>query len=182
MPKSCAVHARYKVGCTDCCAVMRLYYWSTREKRLAWRRAWYERTRDERNRVRRASYPLFRERTKKENARWLSSPKGQAWHKDYAKFYALHRNYGLSREEYIELLAKQNGRCPICERKLTKIQVDHDHETGEIRALLCPRCNTLLGLARDTPDLLERAAKFLKSRAVEIRKDERPHGHPYAAK
>jgi len=61
--------------------------------------------------------------------------------------------YGISVEEYDALFAKQNGVCAICERpeKLTKggklhtLAVDHNHETHQVRGLLCMSCNTKLG-------------------------------------
>lgn len=59
------------------------------------------------------------------------------------------RKYGITRDEYDRLLVAQNGRCLICNRpgdELKKgLAVDHDHETGAVRGLLCVGCNTKLG-------------------------------------
>jgi Recombination endonuclease VII len=67
----------------------------------------------------------------------------------------LEREYGLSVEEYDVLLEVQNGVCAICKRperrinnkskKLQALSVDHDHNTGRIRGLLCNNCNWGLG-------------------------------------
>jgi hypothetical protein len=54
--------------------------------------------------------------------------------------------YGLSNEDYQQLLADQAGRCAICKQLATKLlHVDHNHTTGRVRGLLCQRCNLLLG-------------------------------------
>lgn len=58
------------------------------------------------------------------------------------------------------LHAMQDGRCRICESE-EKLVVDHDHETGNIRGLLCHRCNIGLGWFRDHPSLLNRAITYL---------------------
>jgi Recombination endonuclease VII len=80
--------------------------------------------------------------------------------------------YGMSAEEYAERLEAQGGVCAICgnpeEIVYSKVQgkpralaVDHDHETGENRALLCRRCNGIIGLAHDDPDYLMAMASYL---------------------
>lgn len=77
----------------------------------------------------------------------------------------LKRKYGMTPEQYDEMLAAQGGGCAICGRPPKKISlhVDHDHETGAIRRLLCFLCNNLLGDAGDDPGLLEKAAAYLRS-------------------
>jgi hypothetical protein len=79
------------------------------------------------------------------------------------------RKYGLSRAEYLALLARQNGLCALCGRPPVKLHrggthlaVDHDHETGAVRGLLCTNCNTGLGCFRDDSDLLGRAIEYLR--------------------
>lgn len=69
-------------------------------------------------------------------------------------------------EEYELLLKYQDGKCGICRAKprTRKLAVDHDHVTGNIRGLLCSRCNhDLLGKAHDDVVLLERAIDYLQS-------------------
>lgn len=76
----------------------------------------------------------------------------------------LKRDFGISEADYLEMLDKQGGVCAICKRKETGkyLAVDHDHETGVIRGLLCQKCNTGLGLLSDTLSMLERAVKYLR--------------------
>lgn len=73
--------------------------------------------------------------------------------------------FGITWDEYDFMLACQNYRCAICEGKPRKyaLAVDHDHKTGELRGLLCSRCNhRLLGSANDDPARLRRAADYLE--------------------
>jgi len=69
----------------------------------------------------------------------------------------------LTEDEYIDLLAFQNGRCAICGRppKNRRLNVDHDHRTGEVRGLLCHRCNRGLVWFGDDPGFLRWAAEYL---------------------
>lgn len=68
--------------------------------------------------------------------------------------------YGMTDEEFYKLLALQNGVCACCGRpeiarhndKLRSLSVDHDHLTGQIRGLLCTKCNTALGLLDENID------------------------------
>ena len=78
--------------------------------------------------------------------------------------------YGMTPEHYDEMLKKQGGVCAICHRPETRssrgrvlsLVVDHDHETCEVRALLCHRCNSAIGYADDSPDRLRAAAEYLE--------------------
>lgn len=57
----------------------------------------------------------------------------------------LERTFGITSEEYDIILANQNGVCAICEIPSTRrLHVDHDHDSGKVRGLLCARCNTCL--------------------------------------
>ena len=70
--------------------------------------------------------------------------------------------YGLSVEEYDEMFRRQDGKCAACGERSTKyLCVDHDHKTGKIRRLLCCRCNLVLGLVEDEPEILARLQKYL---------------------
>lgn len=74
--------------------------------------------------------------------------------------------YGITLERYEELHRQQDGCCAICMRKprTRRLAVDHDHETGAIRGLLCTRCNhKVLGGADESPTLLRRAARYLEA-------------------
>lgn len=73
------------------------------------------------------------------------------------------RKYGLTQELYDELLLSQNGLCPGCgtdDPGPKGWNIDHCHKSGKVRALLCMRCNTTLGLMEEDPSLLRRLADF----------------------
>jgi len=86
--------------------------------------------------------------------------------KKVARKSLLKRCYGLTLADYDCLLEAQGRSCAIC--KCTEngskeyLAVDHDHETGEIRGLLCDKCNSGIGFLRDDPDLVEAAARYLR--------------------
>lgn len=72
--------------------------------------------------------------------------------------------YGVSPEQYYELWQAQEGKCKICGTKLPDgeyLQIDHDKNTGEIRGLLCPKCNKGLGMFNDNPENFEKAKEYL---------------------
>jgi hypothetical protein len=76
--------------------------------------------------------------------------------------------YGITIAQYDEIFNLQGGRCAICggldtgNKNHHKLSVDHDHKTKKVRGLLCHPCNVVLGQAKDNPDILEAAAKYLR--------------------
>jgi len=81
----------------------------------------------------------------------------QKWMADYL----FKKRYGITLEDYNELLIKQKGRCAICGSlpKHRRLDIDHDHKTGQIRGLLCNRCNQGLGYLGQ---VLKKAMDYLK--------------------
>ncbi|WP_439673914.1 endonuclease VII domain-containing protein [Embleya sp. MST-111070] len=73
----------------------------------------------------------------------------------------LKRKYGMTEADYRVMLADQMGVCPICQSTRPE-HVDHDHETGRVRAVLCFNCNAALGMFKDRPDALRRAATYVE--------------------
>ena len=86
----------------------------------------------------------------------------------------IRQKYGLSEEDYFRILKEQGGHCAICprtdgrrkQRKQTPTKfhfaVDHDHDTGVTRGLLCDTCNRALGMFLDDPALLRSAISYLE--------------------
>jgi hypothetical protein len=124
----------------------------------------------------RAYYQLHKDRLR---------AKAKQWHRDnpektreyYAKRYLkaraqcrnreLERKFGITRAEYDQMLVEQNGVCKLCDGKDPypggrALSVDHDHETGKVRSLLCTHCNSGLGMFRDSPELLRAAADYIE--------------------
>jgi len=79
----------------------------------------------------------------------------------------LKKAFGISYQEYLEMLDAQQGCCAICGTDDTGARkafaVDHCHETNKIRGLLCSNCNTGIGNLRDSIELLERAIEYLRN-------------------
>ena len=77
------------------------------------------------------------------------------------------KKYNLSLEEYKAKEKEQNNLCAICEKPQTfktmkRLAVDHCHKLNKFRGLLCGKCNAALGSFGDNPDLLEKAAVYLR--------------------
>lgn len=79
--------------------------------------------------------------------------------------------YGITPEDYDQMFEDQNGVCAICfepetlirRGTLCKLTIDHDHETGQVRGLLCNNCNRALGLFNDKSWVLRSAATYLEN-------------------
>lgn len=78
------------------------------------------------------------------------------------------KRFGLTPERYEEILEQQGGVCAVCGQPETKrnqfgvvsLAVDHDHETGQVRGLICMLCNRALGMLGDSPDTVRRLADY----------------------
>lgn len=91
--------------------------------------------------------------------------------RDRQRHYSLKRYYGMSLAEYSEMYRLQDGKCAICKQPETNqdrhgnvrvLAVDHCHATGSVRKLLCYACNSMLGQAKDNPDILTAGAEYLR--------------------
>ena len=88
------------------------------------------------------------------------------------KQYHLQDSYRLPAEDFHRMLAQQEGRCASCREpevnvdprtsKVFSLAVDHDHATGKIRGLLCTRCNTALGLLKDSSEKIVALLNYLE--------------------
>lgn len=119
--------------------------------------------------------------------KYIKSEKGQEWIKEYRRdptfravqnrwkkkdyvnnkdWYAnnqLKQNYGISLDEYNIMFEEQQGSCKICRSNTSRrLAVDHCHETGLIRSLLCSKCNTALGLANENIEILKSMINYLE--------------------
>jgi hypothetical protein len=108
------------------------------------------------------------------SAEWRKNNKGyyidnKAFYKEKYKknkFAIIEKKYGLTEQAYNEMWSEQSGRCKICnkhEQELGKVlYVDHCHNTGKVRGLLCNKCNTAIGLLFDDVDIILKAANYIK--------------------
>jgi hypothetical protein len=148
-------HGRY------CKACSRAYYWANRDAALAQAKKLYRANREARLECQREYRLKNRERfAQKDRAYYL---RNQERIEDYRRF----RKYGVTREQYDAMRAAQGGGCAICGspapgRGKTKLHVDHDHATGQVRGLLCGDCNTAIGSFRESVARLLSAAEYLR--------------------
>ena len=79
---------------------------------------------------------------------------------DRQRRYKLKHFYGITPEEYDQMLEEQNG-CGICGKKFSSYHVDHCHDTGKVRGILCHNCNIMLGHSFDDITTLTNAITYL---------------------
>lgn len=82
------------------------------------------------------------------------------------------RDYGITLEQYDKMFEQQKGLCVLCGKSETKthpktgvlfrLSVDHNHSTGQIRKLLCSRCNLFVGQVENNLDLIKSIIKYLR--------------------
>ncbi len=77
-----------------------------------------------------------------------------------ARIYLL-KQYNLTLDDYNKMAQSQDFKCQIC-RNEEFLHVDHDHNTGKVRGLLCRKCNTGLGLFQDSDEFLQLASEYLR--------------------
>jgi len=80
----------------------------------------------------------------------------------------IRRRFGVTTEQYDEMLARQNGGCAICGKTNPnghRLAIDHNHRSGKVRGLLCRNCNSAIGQLLDSPELIRKAADYVESQA-----------------
>ena len=132
----------------------------------------------ERRKQRYAEDPMFREKVLATNSAWSGRNREKINARQRLKYNTdpEHREricaqsrenrprnvYGLPTEDYERMLARQRGVCKICKLKYAKrLCIDHDHQSGDIRGLLCSSCNSGLGFYKDDSRLLREAAGYM---------------------
>jgi hypothetical protein len=109
---------------------------------------------------RNANPERYRELRRRSNAKRASNGKSRE--------YRLKRKFGMSAADLRAMIAHQGACCAICRDPFSELpshlmHVDHCHEGGAVRGLLCGRCNVMLGMARDSAEYLRAAAAYLES-------------------
>jgi hypothetical protein len=89
--------------------------------------------------------------------------------KEKSRSYSLKNLYGLTLEQFDAMKNAQGGSCKICKTHESNLKrrlfVDHCHETGYVRGLLCQSCNTMIGNAKDNILVLQSAINYLSSKS-----------------
>jgi hypothetical protein len=115
---------------------------------------------------------LNREKCRLDSQKWYARlcEQDPSRSRRYHRRAHLKYTFGMTLEEYDELLLAQEGVCAVCRREETSLRrgvvksldVDHDHKTGEIRGLLCSACNTALGLLQDDPLRIRALSNYIE--------------------
>lgn len=151
------------------------YQQANREQRRAYAREWAANNRehireyraataDKRNARRRERYASdveHREQKRRETREWQRANPEK-------RLAQRLKRYGITPEQYHALLDSQGGGCAICGQAIGderggRLHVDHCHDEGHVRGILCGNCNLGIGKFADDPDRLERAALYLRS-------------------
>ena len=156
---SAKTHCQHKT-CKECHRARKKIYRETNKEKLALKKS--------------ISYQANKEYYQKKHKQWrLDNPEKikaynkKKYHKNKAAMREkkLQEAYKISLIEYNELFILQNGRCGICnkhQRELKKrLHVDHNHTTGQIRGLLCNKCNLGLGTMGDSVESIKKALIYL---------------------
>lgn len=87
----------------------------------------------------------------------------------YIKFFTADRSaakYGLTGDQFWDIVKAQQWSCAICKCEFepggTRMNVDHNHDTADVRGILCSSCNTGLGMFKDSPDIIDAALAYLE--------------------
>lgn len=116
------------------------WYIEHREENLAYQRRWQDENKERLRASRQRQYMKHREERRAEQLRI---------------------KYGITVDEYNEMLDSQGGKCKICGGD-GRLVIDHDHDTGRIRGLLCSNCNSALGLVGENPKIFRGMIVYLE--------------------
>lgn len=126
-----------------------------RARRVAYQRAYVERHRDELREKHRAYVDQNREKIREQHRQWrkVNARRVRDQH--------LQATYGISHDQYDAMLERQGGGCAVCGKGRTLV-VDHDHDTGKVRGILCGGCNRGIGQMGDDASRVLAAARYLE--------------------
>ena len=149
-------------------AKKRAYNDAHRDEQLACKRAYYQthkeeiRLRSQALKEQKRLYSLAYRAANKDRIR-EAQKLYDATHTQQRQAAHFKRKYGLSVESVEQLSVAQGGACAVCGEK-TKLSVDHSHKDGHVRGLLCIKCNTGIGMLKDDPEVLRKAATYLEEK------------------
>ena len=145
----------------------------TAEEKVAYRKAYYAANRETELKSNRAYVEANKERlsaNRKKNYAANARDRqayARAWYAnggaEIQRATRLMRTYGITTEEYEDMYLAVTGHCQICGEYWDILAVDHDHETGKVRGLLCQQCNRGIGIFQDDPIRVRQALTYLQA-------------------
>lgn len=144
------------------------HYENSREERREYAREYRKNNREQCRESVRRSYEKNREERREYARRYHETHDEQIkayreTHKEERRNYHLKSTYGVTLEEYEDMVVKQDSKCKICGEFWDRLHIDHCHKSGKIRGLLCNPCNRGLGMFKDNIGLLAGAMEYLRS-------------------
>lgn len=157
-----------------CRSYGRAYHQRHPERRVAQSKRWRMAHPEEWRAIKARWAAKNRDRINAQAARWraLNAEKARETNRrcyqnseEARRDYNLRSHYGISIEQYKAMYEKQGGKCLTCGdakplRGRDSLCVDHNHDTGKVRELLCARCNKALGCVRENPEALRALADY----------------------
>lgn len=107
-----------------------------------------------------AWYRANRDRCRANQAAWSAKNKDKI--KAHSYRHALNRKYGLTPEQHAAMFEAQDHKCAICGKRAKRLMIDHCHDTGLVRELLCQSCNVAVGLMGDSVQRLRLAIAYIE--------------------
>ena len=138
------------------------YYENNKKKMIAKAAAWSKANRGRISDLRKRPESNHKMHSKK----WREANKARADRLSRKSY--LRKKYGITIEQYEAMICEHNNVCVICFRSprgngsRAKLHIDHCHETGKIRGLICPNCNTALGMVEDNTNILKRMIEYVE--------------------
>ena len=138
------------------------------DEHKAYQRTWMAAWKDKNPEKYRAGVVKKQAKANEAAKRYRTTEKGRRKNRDTY----LRANYGISIEDYEKMFAEQKGLCFVCNRPesrraksgvLMALDVDHNHQTGEVRKLLCHGCNVSIGFLEENPDRMRALAVYIES-------------------
>lgn len=139
----------------------------TAEERKEYRRRYYQENKARLQELGKKYYLQNSDRIKAQSKAWKKAHKGQQNIRDANRNAGYSRRYGITLTDYNNMFVAQAGKCNICrthQSELKKaLRVDHCHQTGKVRGLLCHNCNIGIGMLQDDPDIIKSALIYIKN-------------------
>jgi len=171
-----------RASCIECYSVAsQLYRQKNKEKEVSRHKIYRQKNIKVLQQKRRDHYQTakgeakqYREKNKEKIKQYFIDNKERflEYKSDYNWAYRIKKEYGIYPEQFYEMSDKQGGVCAICGREETesynstvrtgRLCIDHNHETGKLRGLLCMRCNRAMGMFQDNSILLRKASEYLE--------------------
>jgi hypothetical protein len=116
-------------------------------------------------------YHANKDRAKEARKQWAAQNRDKV--NGYIRKWTMRVEYGITDADYERMRAEQDAKCALCGKheslcRVGRLVVDHMHCSGKVRSLLCPQCNTGIGMLMEDPEVLERAAAYVRKHRNEI--------------